>query len=90
MSSRTTVLLGYEVLSYLFPELYERVEPAAGVYKNSPTFSGFKRQLMRLIRPPERSLFGIHDTEGVPLLTPLQVGFSDLRKHKFRHISVPQ
>ena len=39
--------------------------------KSSPTVSVFKRELMRLIRPPKRSLFGFHDhdIEGVRLLT---------------------
>ena len=39
--------------------------------KNSPTVSMFKRELIRLIRRRKRSLFGIHDIEGVPLLTRL-------------------
>ena len=33
--------------------------------KSSPTISVFKRELMRLIRPQKRSLFGFHDIEGV-------------------------
>ena len=53
--------------------------------KNSPAVSVFIRELMRLIRPPKRSLFGIHDIEGVRLLTRLRVEFSDLREHRLRH-----
>ena len=53
--------------------------------KSSPTVSVFKRELMSLIRPPKRSLFGIHNIEGVRLLTRLRVEFSDLREHRFRH-----
>ena len=53
--------------------------------KNFPTISVFKRKLARLIRPSKKSYFGIHDIEGIQLLTRLQVQFSDLREHKFRH-----
>ena len=53
--------------------------------KISPTVSVFKRELMSLIRPQKRSLFGFHDIEGVRLLTCLRVEFSDLREHRFRH-----
>ena len=53
--------------------------------KSSPTISVFKRELVRLVRPTKKSFFGIHDIEGVRLLTRLRVSFSDLREHKFRH-----
>ena len=53
--------------------------------KNSPTISVFKRELVRLVRQTKKSFFGIHDIEGVRLLTRLRVQFSDLREHKFRH-----
>ena len=49
--------------------------------KISPTVSVFKRELMSLIRPQKRSLFGFHDIEGVRLLTCLRAEFSDLREH---------
>ena len=53
--------------------------------KSSPTISVFKRELVHLVRPSEKSYFGIHDIEGIRLLTRLRVHFSDLREHKFRH-----
>ena len=53
--------------------------------KSSPTVSVLKRELMRLVRPPKRSLLGFHDIEGVRLLTRLRVEFSDLREHRFGH-----
>ena len=53
--------------------------------KSLRTIPVFKRELMRLIRPLKRSLFGFHDIEGVRLLTRLRVEFSDLREHRFRH-----
>ena len=53
--------------------------------KNCPTISGFKLQLVHLVRPTKKSIFGVHDIEGVRLLTRLRVQFSDLRGHRFRH-----
>ena len=53
--------------------------------RNCPTISGFKLQLVHLVRPMKKSTFGAHDIEGVRLLTPLRVQFSDLREHRFRH-----
>ena len=47
--------------------------------------SEFKRKLIQLVRPPNNSIFNIHDIMGTKLLTRLRVEFSDLRSHKFRH-----
>ena len=51
----------------------------------SQTISEVKRQLIQLVRPPKRSIFNIHDLDGVKLLTGLQVEFSDLHSHRFNH-----
>ena len=53
--------------------------------RNSPTLSQFKHDHIQIIRPPKRSTFGIHDVEGLKLLTRLRVKFSDLSEHRFRH-----
>ena len=53
--------------------------------QSSQTISEFKRRLIQLIRPPKRSMFNIHDLDGVKLLTRLRVEFSDLRSHRFHH-----
>ena len=53
--------------------------------KNSPTISVFKRELVRLVSQSKKSYFGIHDIEGIRLITWLRVHFSDLSEHKFRH-----
>ena len=37
--------------------------------RNCPTISGFKLQLVRLVRPTKKSIFGVHDIERVRLLT---------------------
>ena len=53
--------------------------------RSSQTISEFKRKLLKLIRPPKRSIFNIYDPEGIKLLTQLRVEFSDLRYHRYRH-----
>ena len=41
--------------------------------------------LLKFIRPVQRKNFNINDSVGVKILTRLQLGFSHLREHKFRH-----
>ena len=45
----------------------------------------FKSMLIKLFSLQERSLFSIHDPTGVKLLIRLQLNFSHLNKHNFRH-----
>ena len=45
----------------------------------------FKEIILSLIRPKENSVFAIHDTKGLKLLTRLRLNFSHLNEHKFRH-----
>ena len=41
--------------------------------------------LLKFIRPVQRKIFNINDSVGVKLLIRLQLGFSHLREHEFRH-----
>ena len=45
----------------------------------------FKRKLLKLTRPPKRSIFNIYDLEGIKLLTQLPAEFSGLPYHRYRH-----
>ena len=45
----------------------------------------FKKQLLGLIRPPSKSVYGIHDPKLLSVLTQLSVGLSKLNYHKFKH-----
>ena len=45
----------------------------------------FKKKLLSIIRPPAKSVYGIHDPEGLSYLTQLRVGLSKLNFHKFKH-----
>ena len=40
---------------------------------------------MSIIRPPAKSVFGIHDPKGLPYLTQLRVGLGKLNFHKVKH-----
>ena len=53
--------------------------------RSSHTMSELKRKLVHLVRPKRQSYFGVHDIEDIRYLTQLQVKFSDLREHRFRH-----
>ena len=45
----------------------------------------FKKKLLSIIRPPMRSIYGIHDLKGLSYLTQLRVDLSKLNFHKFKH-----
>ena len=51
----------------------------------APTVAIFKKKLLSKIRPPAKSVFGIHDLIGLSYLTQLRVGLSKLNFHKFKH-----
>ena len=51
----------------------------------APSVAVFKKRLSSIIRPPAKSVFGIHDPIGLSYLTQLRVGLSKLNFHKFKH-----
>ena len=53
--------------------------------RNCETISKFKQKLLSLIRPPKKSIFGIHDPHGIRILFQLRVGLSLLKGHKQNH-----
>ena len=53
--------------------------------KNSDSYEMFRKKLLAFIRPVGISMYGIYDPFGVKLINRLQLGFSHLREHKFRH-----
>ena len=50
-----------------------------------PSVTVFEKKLLSIIRPPAKSVFGIHDPMGLSHFTQLRVGLSKLNFHKFRH-----
>ena len=53
--------------------------------RNSESFSIFKKNILKFIRPSPNSIFNFHNPKGVTLLTRLRLGLSHLRDHKFKH-----
>ena len=53
--------------------------------RNIVSVNKFKETIISFIRPKENSVFAIHDTKGLKLLTRLRLNFSHLNEHKFRH-----
>ena len=53
--------------------------------RNSESFSIFKKNILKFIRPSPNSIFNCHNPKGVKLLTRLSLGLSHLRDHKLKH-----
>ena len=53
--------------------------------RNSESFSIFKKNILKFIRPSPNSIFNCHNSKGVKLLTRLRLGLSHLRDSKFKH-----
>ena len=51
----------------------------------APSVAVFKKKLLSIIRPPAKSVFGIHDPFGLSYLSQLRVGLSKLNFNKFKH-----
>ena len=58
--------------------LSEEIWNIASVYR-------FKEIIFSFIRHKDKSVFAIHDTKGLKLLTILSLNFSHLNENKFRH-----
>ena len=44
-----------------------------------------RKKLLSFIRPSEKSIYNIYDSQKSEILDRLRLGFSHLRKHNFRH-----
>ena len=53
--------------------------------REAPSLSIFKANILKLIRPPKREMFHLHDPIGVKRIFQLRVGLSPLRSHKKKH-----
>ena len=51
----------------------------------APSTAVFKKKFLSIIRPPTKSVYGIHDPKGLSYVTQLRVGLSKLNFHKFKH-----
>ena len=53
--------------------------------RNIESINKFKVAILNFIRPKVSSVFDIHDTSGIKLLSRLRLNFNHLNEHKFRH-----
>ena len=53
--------------------------------RDAVSLSVFKTNIIKLIRPPKRSIFDIHDVKGVRKLYQLRVGLSPPKCHMMKH-----
>ena len=49
------------------------------------TYSVFRQYLLKVIRPQPSATFNVCNFAGLPLLTRLQLGLSNLNEHRFNH-----
>ena len=68
-----------------FPDAIRSWNIAGSSFSFSKSINLFKVNLSNLIRPMQKTLFGVHDTIGVKYLFQLRVGLSPLKFHKKHH-----
>ena len=61
---------------------WNKLEPEL---RRVPSIAVFKKKLLSIIRPPAKSVYGIHDPKGLSHFTQLRFGLSKLNFHKFKH-----
>ena len=52
---------------------------------NSESFSIFKKNILKFIRPSPNSIFNSHNAKRIKVLTRLRLGLSHLRDHEFKY-----
>ena len=55
------------------------------VLKCSRNLSTFKSSILKIIRPPKKKIFNVHDSNRLKWIFQLRVGLSPLKSHKKRH-----
>ena len=68
-----------------FPHTLNCWNQLSNYIKTAPSLSVFKKRLMDFFAVANKSLYGIHNPQGIKLLTRLRVGLSHLRAHKYTH-----
>ena len=53
--------------------------------RNVDTLSKFKSTVIKIIRPEKKSIFNIHNSNGIKYIFQLRVGLSSLKAHKKAH-----
>ena len=72
-------------MNSFFPDAIASWNNIISDFNAMPTLNLLKNHLFKLVRPVERSIYGIHDPKGIRYLFQLRVGLSPLKNHKWRH-----
>ena len=54
-------------------------------FRGAESLSIFKKNILKIIRPEKKNLFGIHNPNGIRWIFQLRVGLSPLKSHKHNH-----
>ena len=68
-----------------FPSAITEWNKLDSYIRNADLFEGFKKRILGFVRPLPKSIYNIHNPLGIKYLIRLRIGFSHLKKHKFRH-----
>ena len=72
-------------MNNFFPNCVKSWNNIGDQLRNSVALSKFKIQIYSLTRPPKKSVFGIHDPNGIKPIFRLRLGLSQLKYHKKGH-----
>ena len=72
-------------MNSFFPDCIKKWNAIGNEIKACSSLGIFKRNILALIRPTSKPIFGIHDSIGLKYLFQLRVGLSPLKSHKRRH-----
>ena len=68
-----------------FPDAIKNWNTVISDFADIPELKIFKAHLLSFYRPNLKSIFGVHDPQGIKWLFQLRLGLSPLRSHKKRH-----
>ena len=55
------------------------------IFRNSNSYSAFKKNILNYIRPSPNSIFNCHNPKALKFIKRLHLGLSHLRYNKFKH-----
>ena len=71
--------------SSFYPDSVIRWNGLGPELRNTELLSGFKNSIIKTIQPTKKSIFNVHDPEGIKHIFQLRVGLSPLKAHKKNH-----
>ena len=72
-------------MSSFFPHAISSSRIIISHFEDFPSFDSLKDHVLSLVRPVNKSMFGVHDPLGLRYFFQFRVSLSPLRSHKSRH-----